>query len=163
MTVVFKFSVDISGDKLGNLIDLRKNLVGDIGFFESTEADDELESTYGGETKKYTLGYGLCHFEHPRRIAIQYVDEIQEYENWFVSLIEKNYQIFIKYGAENFQISMEIFFDIQFGSCNTEVFSKESLKKLSEFNVALPLSVYALNEQQIADLRNSSMCPVDIV
>lgn len=94
--------------------------------------------------------YGGMSFWHPKKFSTE--DNVIEYEEAFIEFIEKNYSLFIENGVDDLQIYIEIYYDgVQ---CNFEIFSRLLLKKLAQFDVALPISVYALKEEKIEEWEN---------
>lgn len=82
----------------------------------------------------------LC-VSHIREFAA-YIDEA--YEDDIVSFIEWNYSRLIQAGADDFSVFMDIYYRNQ---CNFEIFNKHRLNRLSQFNVSLPISVYAVSDE----------------
>ena len=71
-----------------------------------------------------------------------YIDEA--YEDDIVSFIEWNYSRLIQAGADDFWVFMDVYYQDQ---CNFEIFNKHRLNRLSRFNVSLPISVYAVDDE----------------
>lgn len=95
--------------------------------------------------KEEEYGYGGISFWHPQKFSTE--DSVIEYEKAFIEFIEKNYNTFIESGVDDLQIFIEIYFDG--GQCNFEIFNRGLLKKLTNFGVSLPISVYVLKEEDI--------------
>ena len=89
-------------------------------------------------------------FWHPKKFVTE--DNIIEYEAAFVDFIDKNYNLFIEAGADDFDIFIEIYYDGE--QCNFEIFDKLTLKKLSKYSISIPVSVYCLPEQEIIEWTN---------
>lgn len=70
----------------------------------------------------------------------EYPDEA--YEKIFVDFYEKNYALLKQAGANDFRIFLDIYC---FKQCNFEIFNKRELKKLAQYNVSLPISVYQVD------------------
>ncbi|MCB0798819.1 MAG: hypothetical protein KDB85_14480, partial [Chitinophagales bacterium] len=71
------------------------------------------------------------------------------YEQDFVSFIESNYQMFIEYGANEFELFIEIYYNGE--QCNFEVFNKSILKLFGSMEISIPISVYTLDQQEILE------------
>lgn len=85
--------------------------------------------------------HGCLCVSHIREFAT-YIDEA--YEDDIVSFIEWNYSRLIQAGADDFWVFMDIYYQDQ---CNFEIFNKHRLGRLSRFNVSLPISVYAVDDE----------------
>ncbi len=85
--------------------------------------------------------HGCLCVSHIREFAA-YIDEA--YEDDIVSFIEWNYSRLIQAGADDFSVFMDIYYQDQ---CNFEIFNKHRLNRLSRFNVSLPISVYAVSDE----------------
>ena len=94
------------------------------------------------ETTSEQYGYGGMSIWHPKKFALR--ENIIVFENYFVEFLEKNYQLLLVNGVKDFDLFSEIYYDG--GQCNFE-FSKSWIKKLAEFEISLPVSVYALDEK----------------
>lgn len=142
--MIFKYSFSISGDDFypGKII---SKIQGDFvveSYFNPTDIRAfGLPGAYG---------YGGISFWHPQKFSTE--ENIIEYEKGFIEFIEKNYQFFTENGVDDLQIFIEIYFDG--GQCNFEVFNKELLKKLSNFGVSLPISLYVLKDEEIEKWEN---------
>ena len=137
--MIYKYNFSILGDNFypEKIID---KIQGDFlveSFFNPTDKIEiDLPDVYG---------FGGMYFWHPQKFSTG--ENIMEYENGFIKFIEENYLLFIKNGVDDLQIFIEIYFDG--GQCNFEIFNKELLKKLGNFGVSLPISVYILKKRQI--------------
>lgn len=85
--------------------------------------------------------HGCLCVSHIREFAA-YIDEA--YEDNIVSFIEWNYSRLIQAGADDFWVFMDVYYQDQ---CNFEIFNKHRLNRLSRFNVSLPISVYAVDDE----------------
>ena len=102
------------------------------------------DKKYNGES---VYNYGVISLMHQNIFARE--NEIMDYDNWFVNFIEKNKQLLIDEGVEEFEIFIEVYFS---GQCNFEIFDRENLSKLSKSKVALPISVYSMTVEEMGDL-----------
>lgn len=139
--MIFKYYFSISGDNFypDRIID---NIEGSFlvaSYFKPSDkkfADKSDEYDYGGMS-----------FWHPKKFSTR--DSIIEYDESFIEFIEKNYSLFIANDVTDLQIFIEIYFDG--GQCNFEIFDKVLLKKLANFDVSLPISVYVLKEEELQE------------
>lgn len=76
-------------------------------------------------------------------------EQVDSYHAWFASFLETNHNVFAVCGANDLRIFMEVFY-AEGHQCNLEVFDRKSLATLGKFNVALPISIYALSEETIS-------------
>jgi hypothetical protein len=135
---IFKFLFSISGDEFwpdkilsrikGEFVVASKNNVGDRKFHNN---EDIYE-------------FGSLSIWHPKKFCTD--NSIADYEKWFVKFVEENYSLFMESGANEFEIYMEIYFDG--GQCNFQIFDKDLLKKLTLFNIALPISIYTMDSSR---------------
>lgn len=80
----------------------------------------------------------------PSRSHSVYYNE--EYENWFVDIIEENFTIFKKIGVKEISLFYNLLFSDQ---CNIEIFDRQILKKLAKYDVAIPFSCYVREESEL--------------
>lgn len=80
----------------------------------------------------------------PQRSHSVYYNE--EYENWFVDIIESNYTQFKKIGVNEISLFYNLLFSDQ---CNIEIFDRQILKKLAKYDVAIPFSCYVREESEL--------------
>ena len=106
----------------------------------------ENYTDYGLETNKnFEYLDGRILFWHPKKYSTN--DSLQFYEEQFVSFIQKNYSIFVEAGAVDFEIFMEVYYDVE--QCNFEIFDRDKLKILSAMNISLPISIYAIGKSKL--------------
>lgn len=132
--LIFKIILTISGD---NFFPSRV-----IPFINNKYVPESFQDADGN------LTHGVIFYMHPKLFGIQ--GEGVNYEEWFVELLEKNSEIFRKYGAEDIDLFIEVYYSDD--QCNFEIFNREMLKRMSNFNVAIPVSVYHISEKEILDL-----------
>lgn len=136
--MIYKYDFSISGDSF-----FPDKIINKI------QGDFIIDSYFKPTDKKfedclYEYGYGGMSFWHPKKYAVEF---IKEYEKNFVEFIETNYQLFIDNKVDNLQIFIEIYYSG--GQCNFEIFNKELLRKLTRFNISLPISVYMLGDREL--------------
>lgn len=131
--LIFKLTLTISGDK----------------FFPS-KVIHFVNKKYVHESCRDAedSNHGVIYFMHPQLFGRQ--GEGISYEEWFVKLLEENFEVFRKYGAEDIDLFMEIYYSGD--QCNFEVFDRKMLKRISNFNVAIPISIYHLSDNEIFQL-----------
>ena len=131
--LIFKITLSISGDR-----------------FCPTEALPFIPNKYVPESfhDADDLTHGAIFYMHPQLFGI--LGEGVYYEDWFVELLERNFEVFNKYGAEDIELFIEVYYSAD--QCNFEIFNKAMLKRMSKFNVSYPISVYHLPENEIVNL-----------
>lgn len=90
--------------------------------------------------------HGFLSILNPKQIALNHD---QHYENWFGDFLGINHQNILEAGVDDIRLFTDVFYTKQ---CNFEIFSKETLKKLTEFNIAIPISVYSVTNDEIASI-----------
>ena len=90
---------------------------------------------------------GYLSILNPQKMGIQY--ELSEYEEWYITFLRKNRDILIKLGVESINLFFDVFYTNQ---CNFEIFDKEKLKNISEYNVSIPVSVYLVSNDEIREM-----------
>lgn len=119
------------------------------------EGDFIVESYFSPTDKKFEnsndeYGYGGMFFFHPKKFAVPGC--VLEYEKAFVDFLENNYRLFKENGVEDLEFFIELYYDG--GQCNFEIFNKELLKKIADFDVSIPVSVYILKEEELQQWEN---------
>ncbi|MEN9638926.1 MAG: hypothetical protein RLZZ262_794 [Bacteroidota bacterium] len=137
--MIYKYTLSVTGNEFYPSIVLGE-IQGDFLTVNQFNPNDKPSSS-----NSIAYGYGCVSFWHPNHASTE--DEILNYENSLVEFLIKNYNLFIRHGVQTIEIFMEIFFDGR--QCNFEVFSNTLLKKLSNFGVSLPISIYVLEEEKI--------------
>lgn len=87
---------------------------------------------------------GTLFLFHENEFSKEYPDP--DYELSFVEFFEKNYDLLVSAGAQEFTIFLDVYFADQ---CNFEIFDKDMLRRLSKYNVSLPISVYSVKNNVI--------------
>jgi hypothetical protein len=142
--MIYKYHFSISGDNL-----YPEQIISKI------QGDFIIDSYFNPTNMKFEnspdeYGYGGVSFWHPKKFSTE--ETIIPYEKGFIEFIHENYSLFIENGVDDLQIFIEIYFDG--GQCNFEIFNKELLKKLANFGVSLPISVYVLKDAEIQEWEN---------
>jgi hypothetical protein len=81
--------------------------------------------------------YSYFTFFHPKGISSEYPDN--NYEEDFIVFIEENYEKLFQHGIRIFDLFVEVYYVDQ---CNFEILNSNRLKRLSQFNISMPISVY---------------------
>jgi hypothetical protein len=147
--MIYKFHFSISGNKFfpEEIIDKIQGNFVIVSYFSPNDKKFE------GNDENYN--FGEMSLGHPKKFATG--DQINEYEDDFIDFIdfiEKNSELFLLYEVTDLEIFMEVYYDG--GQCNFEIFNKKKLKKLTDFNISLPISIYALTEQEIEKWENET-------
>jgi hypothetical protein len=80
---------------------------------------------------------------HPRSHSIYYNED---YENWFVDIIEKYHTHFKNIGITEIILFYNLLFSDQ---CNIEIFDRQKLKILAKYDVCIPLSCYERDDKEL--------------
>ena len=139
---IIRISLDLYGDNFlprKALIEITDN----IHISSSIEPDDLNDKDPSG-----VYGFGSLSILSPQIYGLQY--EMEEYEEWYFSFIDKYKPVFDKYGVTE----INLFFDVfdNGGQLNFEILSRELLKKVGQYGIAIPISVYRLTTEQIVDM-----------
>ena len=137
--LLLNISINLKGSILSPIYLLNK-IDDKIKVVKSNEPSDLQKN---GEWNKF----GFISIQHPTRIGIEY--DLTDYKEWYVKFIEDNYQILINSGVEDISLFLDVFYSDQ---CNFEIFNNTQLKKLSLFNISLPISVYKLSLVKLRDI-----------
>lgn len=134
--MIYKFLFNAAGDNFipDNILNLIK------GEYSIASKNTPNDKNFEGTENVYS--YGAITFWHPKKFSTE--ENIREYEKWFIEFIENNHKLFQDNGADNFDIYMEIYYEGE--QCNFEIFDKNLLKRLSPFDISLPISIYLLKE-----------------
>jgi hypothetical protein len=139
---IIRISLDLYGDKFSPKKFLAK-ITDTIHIFSSNEPDDlkfkKSEEVYG---------FGSLSILSPQIYGLQC--EMTEYENWYFDFIDKNKSIFDQQGVTEINLFIDVFDNG--GQLNFEIFSRELLKKVGLYNIAIPISYYRLTTEQIVDM-----------
>lgn len=122
--MIYKYSLSVSGDRFYPeriLTNIQGDFIAD-SYFNPT--DQKFEN----EPDEY--GYGSLIFLHKNKCSTE--DEIRKYEEDFIEFIANNHILFIENGATEI-----------------EIFNRELLKQIGDFEVALPVSIYPLTKEEI--------------
>jgi hypothetical protein len=139
--LLLRISLDLQGDNFspkGLLSQLKEPFI----IFSSNEPSD-----YKDSNNKDQYEFGSISILHPKKIGIEF--ELEDYQEWYVNLIEKNYEKFKTLGVKDISLFVDVFYNDQ---CNFEIFNKNLLKRISDYSISIPISVYNLNKDQLIDL-----------
>lgn len=142
--LIFKITFSVSGDDFfpNKIISSLSKKLDIIDFFSPT---DNI-----GQKKDSKFGYGLLSFMHPKIFG--HLGDGLEYEDEFIKFYEINFNLFKKYGAEDFVFFIEVYYSGD--QCNFEVFNKSMLLRLTKGigKISIPISVYHLEQKEIEKL-----------
>ncbi len=99
---------------------------------------------------KYLAEEGVIVFAHPQKYSIS--DNIDEYDLWYINLIEKHYNDFINAGVDEEDIDLHTYVYYDGSQLNFEQFSKNILKRLSKFNIDLLITVIPRTLEELDEL-----------
>jgi hypothetical protein len=136
-----RISLDLSGDSFSPKIFLGQ-LTDSLIVFNSNEATD-LKTNKTGE-----YGFGSLSILAPTKIGIP--GQLTTYENWYIDFIERHKALMDKNGVTEINLFIDVFHSG--GQCNWEIFSREGLKKIGQYGIAIPISFYSLKDDQLVDL-----------
>jgi hypothetical protein len=139
---IIRISLDLYGDNFSPRKAL-KEITDNIQISSSNEPDDLNDKDPDG-----VYGFGSLSILSPQIYGLQY--EMAEYEEWYLNFIEKYKPVFDKHGVT----AINLFFDVfdNGGQLNFEILSRELLKKVGQYEIAIPISVYRLTTEQIVDM-----------
>ncbi|HCA5285609.1 TPA: hypothetical protein MW252_001692 [Acinetobacter nosocomialis] len=120
-----RLTFNVSGDFL-DAIQALKNISSDKIYF----AFDEEHPNY-------------IQFNSNKEFSNKYYDE--EYESIFYEFISKNIENFIKNGADDFSLFIEVYIS-EDEQCNFEVLNAEFLSLIGKYKISIPLSVYKITD-----------------
>ena len=143
---LIKLSLTVTGDNF-----FPRNITtifeGKLLFEINFNPDDKNDSD---ERKEY--GFGCATFYHPSIFGLE-EKTWREYENDFVKSLEDYYDLLISYGANDFSMYTEIYYEGW--QCNFNIFDKENMEKLSKYNLSFPVSVYKMSQKEMKSLFKS--------
>ncbi len=121
-------------------IRLTFNVSGD--FFDAIQAlknisSDKIYFAFDEEFPNY------IQFNSNKEFSNEYYDE--EYESIFYEFISKNIENFIKNGADDLSLFMEVYIS-EDEQCNFEVLNAEFLSLIGKYKISIPLSVYKVRD-----------------
>lgn len=139
---IIRMSLDLYGDKFSPN-EFLKELTKEIFIFTSNEAGD-----FKFSNKKSTYEFGSISILCPPKYGLN--DELQEYVNWYFDFLSKNTTLLNKYGVTEINMFTDVFH--VGGQLNLEIFSRDQLKIVGQYGIALPLSYYKLAKNEILEL-----------
>ncbi len=145
---IFRITLGLSGDNL-QVVELLDEFTVPFFMMDSFKPDDYHKYI---PSKKY--GFGSILITNPKKFCNE--DEVTNYEEWYLGFFEKYFEKMLKFGAEEFSLFIEVFYN---GQCNFEIFDKEMLSRLAKYNVSLPISIYRLELSEINSMLNDAGLP----
>jgi hypothetical protein len=147
-----RISLDLYGDSFSP-----KAFVGQLTdsliVFRSNEATDLNTNKTG------TYGFGSLSILAPTKIGIP--GQLAEYENWYIDFVERHKDLIDKNGVTELNLFIDVFYSG--GQCNWEIFSREGLKKVGQYGIAIPISFYSLTDDQIVELLKDAKYSEDAI
>lgn len=151
---IFRIGLDCTGDNFSPASVL-PHLVGDFNIQYQHEATDIPQYNFGSRIKRMTprtpYGYGALTFQHPLEYGLNHNGS--SYENWYVDIVEQNFELFKKHQVEELCIEIDVFYVDQ---CFIEVLDSECLRRLYkavDIRLSIPMNVYQLKaEQEIVNM-----------
>lgn len=102
---------------------------------------DKIHEPNKSVKKDEFYGRGSLILTHKNKFSTEYPDEA--YEKVFIDFYEKNHSLLKQAGANDFNIILDVYYSDQ---CNFEIFNKHQLRKLGQYEVSLPISIYYLDD-----------------
>lgn len=81
-------------------------------------------------------------FVHSRAI-VEYWDE--EYEKSYLEFIEKNMEVMVSLGADDFDIFISVY-KYELEQCNFEILSPAFFYYINKYKIRIPISVYTVDD-----------------
>lgn len=141
--VLMRMIAEISGERFSPSSFCKKITI-PFDVFLSHEPDEIDEES--GEN----FGFGCISILNPIRIGVEY--ELIEYQEWYVDFIEMMDAVFKGCGGGEINLFIDIFYS---GQCNLEILDRNFLGRVAKYNVALPISVYSLKNDELKELLRS--------
>lgn len=145
-----RISLDLYGDSFSPKTFLGQ-LPNSFIVFNSKEATDLTSNKTG------TYDFGSLSILAPKKIGLP--GELDDYENWYIDFIERHKGLMDRNGVTEINLFVEVFYSE--GQCNWEMFSREGLKKIGRYGIAIPISFYSLTGNQIIDMLRDANYPED--
>ncbi len=138
--LIIRTLLDLSGDDFSpiKLMEEIRDPVLVFHTFEATDYNDGLKENYG---------FGSISILHPQKIGLQY--ELEQYEKWYVEFIEKYHETFLKHGVQEINLFIDAFYSLQ---CNFEIFDKALLRRITKYDISIPVSVVQLSSGEIREI-----------
>ena len=136
--MIYKITLSVSGDNFCPS-KIESDLLGNFEVVDCFNPSDKIL-----EDTEQSYEYGGISIWHPKKFTLQ--EHILEYETFFVQFSNQNYQTLMENGATELKIYYEIYHKDE--HCNFEVLNPASLKKLTSFNVSIPISIYRLKKKE---------------
>lgn len=143
---IYRISLDLYGDDFSPR-EFIKDITDSFIVFNSNEPDDKNDKDPNG-----IYGFGSISILSPHRYGLQY--ETEEYEKWYFDFIDKYEYEIKKHNVSEINFFIDIFHSN--GQLNTEIFSRDKLKKIAKYDIAIPFSYYKITKEQIIDMLNET-------
>jgi hypothetical protein len=139
---IIRISLDLNGDKFSPQ-EFLNELTDNVHIFYSNEPDDINDKDPDG-----IFGFGSLVILCPKIYGLQY--QMTDYENWYLNFIDNNKKLLDKNGVTEMSLYIEVFDNG--GQLNFEIFSRELLKKIGQYDIAIPISYYRLTTEQLIEM-----------
>jgi hypothetical protein len=136
---IIRISLELYGNNFSPKA-LLNEVKDNIHVFYSNEPTDINDKDPDG-----IFGFGNLIILCPQIYGLQY--EMTDYENWYLNFIDNNIMLLNKNGITEMSLYIEVFDNG--GQLNFEIFSREMLKKIGQYDIAIPVSYYRLTIEQI--------------
>jgi hypothetical protein len=146
---IIRISLDMYGEDFSPrkaLTEFTENL----HIFSSNEPDD-----LNDKDPRDVYGFGSLSILSPQVYGLPY--EMAEYEEWYLSFIEKYKPVFDKYGVTELNLFFNVF--DSGGQPNFKILSRKLLKKVGQYDIAIPISVYRLTTEEIVEMLSETAMP----
>ena len=146
---IIRISLDLYGDNFSPTKALTE-ITDNIHIFSSNEPND-----LNDKDPKGIYGFGSLSILSPQIYGLQY--EVAEYEEWYLSFIDKYKPTLDKHGVTEINLFFDVFDN---GSqLNFEILSRDLLKKVGQHSIAIPISVNRLTTEAIIDMLSETTIP----
>lgn len=139
--VIFSNILSLSGSELRS-----EELLAELGGDYLLEGN--LENDEGSKYRRH-LGDKIVLIKNPVSYTVKETED--GYDQWYVDFVEKNHEIFLNCGVDDITIFIEVF-ALENGQCNVEILYQQEVKSLTEYDVALPVSIYSLTREEMDQL-----------
>src|SRR5688572_30573233 len=145
-----RISLDLYGDNFSP-----KTFLGQLPntfiIFRTNEATDLKWVNTKWASKANTneiYGFGSLSILAPTKIGI--TRQLTDYENWYIGFIELYKDLMDRNGVTEINLFIDVFHSG--GQCNWEIFTRDGLRKIGQYGIAIPISFYSLTDDKIVDL-----------
>jgi hypothetical protein len=138
-----RIMLDLSGDGFSPNAFLKSLTVPIIPFGQNESADPNSKDPSG------SYGFGSLSIVAPQHYGVQHFGHV-EYEAWYINFLNDHRDLIRQQGVSSIELFIEFFHDD--GQLNTEVLSRDAMKIIAEFNIALPLSYYRVRREALIEM-----------